>query len=211
MSLDSSRINSLFIDPKWKCTGCGIESNYWCGVCRFAYCSQKCQKQHWPAHKIMCAKWKWQRLSKFIAYFKSHESKRHLSISLSVDTVWIQTKFCAFGISALPGIDGGSHRICAICENSVNYDGPYNMAEFDDQKFRIDYYRCKSCHAKGLKLDMYTLMDSQELRYYLLLCLQRLVTSGLIRSISRDVRRLICSYVYLINTGTREAWVMSKN
>jgi hypothetical protein len=34
--------------------GTGVESPPMCGRCGMSYCSPKCQKDHWPAHKADC-------------------------------------------------------------------------------------------------------------------------------------------------------------
>jgi len=167
------------------------------------YCSKECQKQHWSSHKIICSKWKWRRFDKFITHFiSSSKLKRNWFLNLSADVLGVDTKVRpetnkieTRGIAALPGVIIGIHSICALCEELVNKNGPYNAQRFEFSDIQIEYYRCFSCCEKHFILDKYTLMDPRELKYYLLLCIQSSVACKLISYVPRDVRKLICSYV----------------
>ena len=198
MSREYNYTKNILMDPKRRCTECRKESNLCCGVCKFAYCSKECQKRHWLVHKIMCAKWKWRRLTKFLSHFRSTSDSRKFSfVNLSSDSVIVQTKEYGYSleIAALPGAVGGLLSVCGICQEAVYKNGTYNPEKFEYLGIQVHYFRCLLCYTKKLKLDPYTLMDLQELRYYMLLCIQRLVELNIIQNIPKEIRILICSYI----------------
>lgn len=199
MSREYNNRNNLLIDPKKRCTQCHKESNLCCLICKFPYCSKECQKRHWSVHKIMCAKWKWQRLTKFLSHFRSAPGLG-LDFTSFVDLsdgIIAKTEENGYSleIAALPGVVGGLLSVCGICQEGVYNDRPSTPEKFHYKGLHVHYYRCLPCHKKGFKLDVHTLMDLQELRYYILLCIQRLVNCSLIQNIPKEIRILICSYI----------------
>lgn len=47
---------------------CWIVSKKHCKVCEAPYCSEKCQKENWKTHKLVCRKYLYQRLKCYLEF-----------------------------------------------------------------------------------------------------------------------------------------------
>lgn len=190
-----------------KCWMCKEDAQKQCSVCGAHYCSQKCQKEDWKSHKIICHKYLYQRLK---ASTENSQASPDLKFEFSTQAI---LSFCKItstnnGKETLR-IYGNYQRYrpftkgklfndyCAICENEVNYIWLTGRCKIimELENFDLEYVRCKKCSDKGrLLMPNFLPHDSELLSVTIFLCLRE-------KRILKDLIKCIIDFTFDANKG----------
>jgi hypothetical protein len=160
-----------------KCWTCEKDAHKKCTVCGAHYCSEKCQKEDWKKHKLLCYKY-------------LHERLRAVVENRSKDAV----KICIRGNENREPFTKGNlyTNYCMICEEREYWiDKKTPIISF--KNFDVEYQRCAKCFIKGsLLMPNFLPHDSELLFVEVFLCLRE-------KGILKDLIKHVLKYVLKAN------------
>lgn len=134
---------------KRECFGClgEFERLAQCSGCeQVYYCSEKCQKEHWPRHKFLCKKKKMENViqkkpfqSELICYFGCHKTESGLHILISLE-------------NSIESYLGGKARFLFSVLNGSKKEVEVNMKKFAQLRLLDDMIVCIN-REDGPKMD----------------------------------------------------------